>query len=77
MITVYKSQGLTLSKVVLNLDQKEFCQGLSYVAISRVKVLDGVMFECSFDFDCFSKGIDSNVARDRETDYNYRNKQLL
>jgi ATP-dependent exoDNAse (exonuclease V) alpha subunit len=28
-ITVHKSQGLTLSKVVLNLDQKEHCLGLS------------------------------------------------
>ena len=36
-IIVYKSQGLTLSKAVLNLDQKEHCLGLSYVAISRVK----------------------------------------
>jgi ATP-dependent exoDNAse (exonuclease V) alpha subunit len=76
-ITVHKSQGLTLSRVVLNLDQKEHCLGLSYVAISRVKALHGLMFECPFDFDRFSKGIDSNIARDRGTDYNYRNKQLL
>ncbi len=35
------------------------------------------MFECPFDFDHFSKSIDSNIARDREIDYNCRNKQLL
>jgi ATP-dependent exoDNAse (exonuclease V) alpha subunit len=28
VITVYKSQGLTLSRVVLNIDQKEHCLGL-------------------------------------------------
>lgn len=41
VITVHKSQGLTLSQVVLNIDQKEHCLGLSYVAVSRVKALDG------------------------------------
>ena len=33
-ITVYKSQGLTLSKAVLNLATKEHALGLSYVAVS-------------------------------------------
>jgi hypothetical protein len=33
-ITVYKSQGLTLSKAVLNLATKEHVLGLSYVAVS-------------------------------------------
>jgi hypothetical protein len=54
MITVYKSQGLTLSRVVLNIDQKEHCLGLSYVAISRVKALDGLMFKSPFDFSRFT-----------------------
>ncbi len=35
------------------------------------------MFKCPFDFDHFSKSIDSNIARDQGIDYNYRNKQLL
>ena len=77
MITVYKSQGLTLPKVVLNIDQKEHYLGLLYVAISWVKALHGLMFECPFDFNYFSRSIDSNIARDREIDHNYRNKQLL
>jgi hypothetical protein len=53
-ITVYKSQGLTLSQVVLNIDQKEHCLGLSYVAISQVKALDRLMFESPFDFSHFT-----------------------
>ena len=55
-ITVHKSQGLTLSKVVLNLNQREHCVGLSYVAVSRVKTLDGLLFEVPFDFESF-KGV--------------------
>jgi ATP-dependent DNA helicase PIF1 len=38
-ITVYKSQGLTLSKAVLNLATKEHALGLSYMAVSQVKTL--------------------------------------
>jgi hypothetical protein len=75
-ITVHKSQGLTLSKVVLNLDQKEHCLGLSYVAVSRVKTLQGLMFERPFDFDRFAS-TNSIMARDRDIDFNYRNKQLV
>jgi ATP-dependent DNA helicase PIF1 len=75
-ITVHKSQGLTLSRVVLNVDQKEHCLGLSYVAISRVKALDGLMFESPFDFSRFNSQ-DTPIAKDRELDINVRKKQLL
>jgi ATP-dependent DNA helicase PIF1 len=75
-ITVHKSQGLTLSKVVLNLDQREHCLGLSYVAVSRVKALSGLMFECPFDFDRFGSP-NSTTARDREVDNTYRSNQLI
>jgi ATP-dependent DNA helicase PIF1 len=75
-ITVHKSQGLTLSRVVLNIDQKEHCLGLSYVAISRVKALDRLMFESPFDFSRFTLQ-DSPVLQDRKLDISVRNKQLL
>jgi ATP-dependent exoDNAse (exonuclease V) alpha subunit len=75
-ITVYKSQGLTLLKVVLNLNQREHCLGLSYVAISRVKTLDSILFEVPFDFDHF-KAKKSTISQDRELDYIHRNIQLL
>ena len=35
-ITVHKSQGLTLDKVVLDISAKDHSLGLTYVAISRV-----------------------------------------
>ena len=60
-----------LSRVVLNLDQKEHCLGLLYVAVSRVKALQGLMFERPFDFDRFAS-IESIVARDRDIDTIYR-----
>jgi ATP-dependent DNA helicase PIF1 len=75
-ITVHKSQGLTLSKVVLNLDQKEHCLGLSYVAVLRVKMLQGLIFERPFDFDCFAS-MNLIMAHDQDIDFNYRNKQLV
>ncbi|EXU94545.1 PIF1-like helicase, partial [Metarhizium robertsii] len=75
-ITVHKSQGLTLSKAVLNLNQREHCPGLSYVAVSRVKTLAGVMFEVPFDFERF-KHVTSAVSVDRELDYTVRTNQLL
>jgi hypothetical protein len=75
-ITVHKSQGLTLSKAVLNLNQREHCLGLSYIAVSRVKTLDGVLFEVPFDFERFT-GVNTVISQERELDYTFRNTQLL
>ena len=75
-IIVYKSQGLTLLRVVLNLDQREHCLGLSYVAISRVKALGGLMFETPFDYSRFTVN-NTPTARDRELDISVRKKQIL
>jgi len=75
-ITVYKSQGLTLSKAVMNLNQREHCLGLSYVAVLRVKTLTGLLFEAPFDFDRFSH-TESATSVDRELDYTLRINQQL
>lgn len=75
-ITVHKSQGLTLSKAVLNLNQREHCLGLSYVAVSRVKTLHGVLFEVPFHFERFTS-INSIISQERDLDYTFRNTQLL
>ncbi|EAQ88882.1 hypothetical protein CHGG_05501 [Chaetomium globosum CBS 148.51] len=48
-ITVHKSQGITLDKVACDISAPEFASGLSYVAVSRVKTLGGLMFERPFD----------------------------
>ena len=48
-ITIHKSQGLTLEKVVVELGDKDFSAGLSFVAISWVKTLKGLAFCTCFD----------------------------
>ena len=50
-ITIHKSQGLSVNRAVLNPGKKkDFAPGLTYVAISRVRSLPGIMFEEPFDF---------------------------
>jgi hypothetical protein len=56
-ITVYKSQELTLSKAVLNLNQRKHCLDLSYIAVLQVKTLNSILFKRPFDFEYF---IDTN-----------------
>jgi hypothetical protein len=73
-ITIHKSQGITLKKAVMNLAEKDFAPGLSYVAVSRVKTLDGLMFEESFDYSRF-KAKESNIHRWRLADLQRRRAQ--
>ena len=47
-ITIHKCQGLTLSKAEINLSNL-FVQGQAYVALSRVKTLNGIYVEPGFD----------------------------
>ncbi|KAE8738388.1 hypothetical protein FOCC_FOCC016134 [Frankliniella occidentalis] len=51
-ITIHKSQGLTLDKVVINIGKKEFSAGLTYVALSRCRTFDNIMIE-PFNFNRF------------------------
>ncbi|KAE8737841.1 hypothetical protein FOCC_FOCC016689 [Frankliniella occidentalis] len=45
-VTIHKWQGLTLSKVKINIGEgKEMCPGLSFVAISRTKALTSLLLE--------------------------------
>lgn len=48
-ITVHKSQGATLDMAVLDISGRDFQSGLTYVAVSRVKTLEGIMFDAPFD----------------------------
>ena len=43
-ITIHKSQGQTLNKVILNIGEKEYASGLAYTAISRATKLENVAF---------------------------------
>ena len=43
-ITVHMAQGITLKRAVCDISESEFTSGLSYVAVSRVSTLGGLMF---------------------------------
>ena len=43
-VTIHKSQGLTLDKVVIDVGKKEFSSGLTFVACSRVRKLSDILF---------------------------------
>ena len=51
-ITVHKSQGATLDLAVVDISVKDRQSGLTYVAVSRIKTLQGILFDKPFDFDC-------------------------
>ena len=47
-VSIHKSQGMTLDRVVLDIGDSEFSPGLSYVAMSRVRAIDDILFESPF-----------------------------
>ena len=75
-ITVYKSQGLTLPQVVLNIELKGFAPGLTNVAVSRVKRIAHIMFETPFDMQRFKIGSNQTVEN-RALDWAYRTRQCI
>ena len=54
-VTIHKSQGLTLDNVVIDIGKEERSLGMTYVALSRVKKIEGLAFEKVFTFDRFEK----------------------
>ena len=49
-VTIHKSQGLTLNKVVVYIGKREFSSGLTFVACSRVRQLQDLLFNPSVSF---------------------------
>ena len=43
-VSIHKSQGMTLNKAVIELGEKDFVRGLSFVAISRVRAITDLAF---------------------------------
>jgi ATP-dependent exoDNAse (exonuclease V) alpha subunit len=67
-VTVHKFQGLTLSRIKLGLGKREFSTGLTFVALSRVKSLDGIMMVDHVDYSRVQKMGGKNL-RHRLDDY--------
>ena len=49
-VTIHKSQGLTLNKVVIDVGKREFSSGLTFVACSRVRQIQDLLFIPSVSF---------------------------
>jgi ATP-dependent exoDNAse (exonuclease V) alpha subunit len=76
-ITIYKSQSTSLDQAILNISEKrDFTMGLTYVAISRVRTLQGLLFEEPFDFERL-RPTRSATWEMREQDKNRRRGQEL
>ena len=62
-ITIHKSQGLTLTKVVIDLGEKDFSPGLSFVAISRVKSFKGLAFHTHSPWSHIQRAEETTTAK--------------
>lgn len=64
-ITIHKSQGSTLDKAVINIGDKETSLGLTYVALSRVRSLNDILFQISYNFRRFESLKNSKLLKER------------
>jgi ATP-dependent exoDNAse (exonuclease V) alpha subunit len=71
-ITIHKVQGITADKIVTNIIEKDHVIGLTYVAVSRVKKLTGLLFEEPFDYSQFCSIRASKTETMRLADYAHR-----
>lgn len=76
-ITVHKAQGVTLSRAVCDVSDPEFASGLSYVAVSRVSTLGGLMFDSPFSMDRVSRNTPGRTMQLRINDYIRRQGLVL
>lgn len=74
-VTIHKSQGLTLDKVVIDVGKKEFSSGLTFVACSRVRHLTDLLFVPPFPFQRVANLSKSNRLKQRR-DEDARLKQM-
>ena len=61
-ITVHKSQGITVDRIVVKVG-KEFAPGLNYVACSRVRTLEGLLVEEAFPHDQIQRPLNKCKSR--------------
>ena len=64
-VTIHKSQGLTLDKVVVDVGKKEFSAGLTFVACSRVRRLKDLLFDPPFPFQRIANLTNSQRLQER------------
>ena len=67
-VTIHKSQGLTLDKVVIDIGQREFSSGLTFVACSRVCHLQDLLFNSPFPYQRLANLSNSRHLVERKQD---------
>lgn len=75
-ITVHKSQGISVDKAAMDISTRDFSLGLTYVAVSRVRTLQDVMFDTAFDLSSLRTRSREGVLA-READQTRRNSEKL
>lgn len=65
-ITIHKSQGMTLSRAILNIGSSERQLGLTYVALSRLTSLENLALECAYDYSRFERIKNSRLFQKRQ-----------
>ena len=74
-ITIHKSQGQTMDKIILNLGNREFATGLTYTALSRAKELKNIAFEPFPELDRIANLSKSAMFQNRRNEENRLKKK--
>ena len=67
-VTIHKSQGLTLDKVVIDIGKKEFSAGLTLVACSRLRHLSDLLFDPPFPSSQIARLSNSQRIKERKVE---------
>lgn len=65
-ITIHKAQGLELDNVVCSIGERERILGLTYVAFSRVRTIEGLAIDKPYDYNRFSNISKSKLLSQRK-----------
>jgi hypothetical protein len=65
-ITIYKSQGMSLDKIIVDIGKKEFANGLTYTAISRCPKIENLAFYPFMNFRRFTSVFTHNIFKSRK-----------
>ena len=76
-ITGHKSQSITEDMIVTDLSCRDFQTGLSYVAVSRVKTLEGLMLDAPFDRNHLIYASPPDGMKMKMRDQQLRRRQVL
>ena len=63
--TIHSSQGQSLDRVIINIGDIEFSNGLTYTAISRCKTVEMFSFQPMKSYNRFKKFFQQNIFKDR------------